>query len=60
MNDFNDNYPKQRIGVVVKEPPRSENLSELLCTKSQTGDVERPPTPIGWSETDWIKYLKEI
>lgn len=21
--------------------------------------AERPPTPVGWSDTDWIKYLQE-
>ncbi len=20
---------------------------------------QRPPTPVGWSDTDWIKYLQE-
>lgn len=23
-----------------------------------TGD--RPPTPVGWSDTDWLKHLEEI
>jgi len=22
-------------------------------------EFERPPTPVGWSDTDWIKYLQE-
>src|SRR3972149_10160460 len=39
---------------------RSATLPELpTCTKSQTGDMARPPTPIGWSDTDWIKHLQE-
>ena len=50
----------EHLSVVVKEVASSENLSELItCPKSQTGDVERPPTPIGWSDTDWIKHLQE-
>ena len=23
------------------------------------GDAQRPPTPVGWSDTDWIKHLQE-
>ena len=22
--------------------------------------VNRPPTPVGWSDTDWLKHLEEI
>ena len=50
----------EHLSVVVKEVGSSENLPELpTCTKSQTGDMARPPTPIGWSDTDWIKHLQE-
>ena len=28
--------------------------------KHETGnDAQRPPTPVGWSDTDWIKHLQE-
>ena len=49
--------------IIVRAIERAHgigNLPELpTCTKSQTGDVARPPTPIGWSDTDWIKHLQE-
>lgn len=52
----------EHLSVVVKEVASSENLPEVpTCTKSQTADLipARPPTPIGWSDTDWIKHLQE-
>ena len=27
--------------------------------KVSAGDTARPPTPTGWSDTDWLKHLQE-
>lgn len=32
----------------------AEKLRELAAC-----DVARPPTPVGWSDTDWIKHLQD-
>lgn len=32
----------------------AEELREIAAR-----DVARPPTPVGWSDTDWIKHLQD-
>lgn len=32
-------------------------LTEAVDTRR---GLNRPPTPIGWSDTDWLKHLEEI
>ena len=50
-------------------------MSGLVFTADRAGEVQadmstlreysktgkdRPPTPVGWSDTDWLKHLEEI
>lgn len=30
------------------------------CACFQAGRTDRPSTPVGWSDTDWLKHLEEI
>lgn len=36
------------------EPILCENPRGCACAPN------RPPTPVGWSDTDWLKHLEEI
>lgn len=36
------------------EPSLCENPRGCACAPN------RPPTPVGWSDTDWLKHLEEI
>ena len=29
------------------------------CQANKHGSTARPPTPTGWSDTDWLKHLQE-
>ena len=29
------------------------------CEANKAGSTARPPTPTGWSDTDWLKHLQE-
>lgn len=30
------------------------------CACFEAGRTDRPSTPVGWSDTDWLKHLEEI
>lgn len=34
-------------------------MADKLTTELAACDVARPPTPVGWSDTDWIKHLQD-
>lgn len=45
--------PKPDIAALKKRLAEDPTFAALV-----TGD--RPSTPVGWSDTDWIKHLEEI
>ena len=34
-------------------------MADKLTTELAACDVARPSTPVGWSDTDWIKHLQD-
>jgi hypothetical protein len=42
----------ERLADAVMHPEAAALLRELAAEP-----VARPPTPVGWSDTDWIKHL---
>lgn len=46
----------QRFDGAERESLRDE--ASALLRKLAAEPVARPPTPVGWSDTDWIKHLE--
>ena len=38
---------------------RGNQIARDALAKVGAGETSRPPTPTGWSDTDWIKHLQE-
>lgn len=55
--------PLQKIGARLAELLDEDQWAEcealLLAASHQETYTARPPTPTGWSDTDWIKHLQQ-
>lgn len=45
--------------VETEHFPIGWNLDRIREVLASVAQVTRPPTPVGWSDTDWIKHLQE-
>lgn len=44
---------------MAKERDEARVMADKLTTELAACDVARPSTPVGWSDTDWIKHLQD-
>ena len=47
----------RRLGVTYGGNCGRDRIDAAM--KVSAGDTARPPTPTGWSDTDWLKHLQE-
>ena len=47
----------RRLGVNYGDNCGRDRIDAAM--KVSAGDTARPPTPTGWSDTDWLKHLQE-
>jgi hypothetical protein len=52
---------EQQLRAAIRKlaDEREEEVNALRMVKVGAGTTARPPTPTGWSDTDWIKHLQE-
>lgn len=61
--DFNRARQLHDLALSLCLIPGCERHANIVSKEAEIADVEvrqsRPPTPAGWSDTDWIKHLQE-
>ena len=53
----------EKLASLGNEPHYGNSIGNQIArdalAKVGAGETARPPTPTGWSDTDWIKHLQE-